>query len=121
MMKRLGTPTAPFDSVLPRPSSRFELLRYLRTHGPTSQLELAKALQLNKGALSRTIKRMIDSGLLQRESQPSGSRGRPQMEIDFKASAGRGIGIVIEPQKKSKKTRVCALALNYAGHQVDSS
>ncbi|WP_187266759.1 ROK family transcriptional regulator [Microbacterium hatanonis] len=86
----------------------------LLVHGPRSRIRIAERLGLSRASLTRVARELVDSGVvLQGDTLPSATRGRPAEELQLRPQAAHFIGVKITAE------RIYVVATDLAAEVVD--
>lgn len=97
------------------------VFEYIRAHGMTTRVDIARALGISPATVSATIGQLMTEGFLRETSAPSSldepeqtrtGRGRPKVELEVVASAYFVVGI------KLGDTRNTAVLSDFAGRRI---
>lgn len=85
------------------------VLDLVRRRSPISRVELAHATGLTETSISKTVRRLLESGLVEEAGQDSSGRGKSRTMLRLAPSAMYAIGIVLDD------TRVQCVLTDFAG------
>lgn len=85
------------------------VLDLVRRRSPISRVELAHATGLTETSISKTVRRLLESGLVEEAGQDSTGRGKSRTLLRLAPSAMHAIGIVLDD------TRVQCVLTDFAG------
>lgn len=105
---------------IPRPL-RQVVFEYIRAHGTTTRVDIARALAVSPATISATIAQLITEGFLREIATPvpleeaahiRGARGRPKVELEVVADAYHVVGI------KLGDLRNTAVLSDFSGRRI---
>ncbi|MFD1715410.1 ROK family protein [Amnibacterium flavum] len=76
------------------PASHRRVLLELLIHGEESRVRLAERIDMSRASLTRIVRELVELGfVIEGQSRPSVTRGRPQEMLHLRADAARFVGI----------------------------
>lgn len=92
--------------------SQRRVLDVVRRHGQIPRADIAPLTGQTPGAISRLVRELIETGLLNEFDRISGMRGQPALPLGISGQGGVSIGISLP------YGRLDVVALDYAGRQL---
>lgn len=86
LFRMLSSPYLDPDDPCPITASQKRAIVFLRTNAPSTLSELAEALDVNPATASELVERMVEAGLVQRETNP---KDRRQIQLSLTEEAIR--------------------------------
>ena len=82
-----------------RRHNRRVLLHALRTHGPLSRAELARATGLTPQAVANIVDDLIGAGLVREAGRRKSPRGQPPIAIEIASDGGYAVGVRVDTSR----------------------